>query len=82
MQELFHLSYEIPIKKWQALKLKNVSETKQNIQNRFKEEMTVLVDILKADLRTLMIGIDQEDFSQIPKLLLAIQELTGTYEKT
>lgn len=50
-ESLLHLSYKLPIKKWQARTLEDkkiVAETKQKIQNAFKEEMGLLVDIPKA----------------------------------
>lgn len=50
-ESLLHLSYKIPLKKWQARSQEDkkiVAERKQNIQNAFKEEMGLLVDIPKA----------------------------------
>jgi len=48
---LLHLSYKLPIQKWQARNdedKKAVSEKKRSIQKSFKEEMGLLVDIPKA----------------------------------
>lgn len=50
-ESLLHLSYKIPLKKWQARSQEHkkiVAETKQKIQNNFKEEMGLLVDIPKV----------------------------------
>lgn len=50
-ESLLHLSYKIPLKKWQARTQEHkriVAETKRKIQNDFKEEMGFLVDIPKA----------------------------------
>ena len=50
-ESLLHLSYHIPIKKWQARTQDDkiiVAETKKNIQNKFKEKMGLLVDIPTA----------------------------------
>src|SRR5436190_20960714 len=50
-ESLLHLSYKLPIQKWQARSdedKKVVSEKKLIIQKSFKEEMGLLVDIPKA----------------------------------
>ena len=50
-ESLLHISYKIPIKKWQARTeedKKIVAETKQKIQNAYKDKLGLLVDIPKA----------------------------------
>ncbi|CAH1099302.1 unnamed protein product [Psylliodes chrysocephalus] len=50
-ESLLHLSYKIQLKKWQARSTeekKVVKETKEKIQEAFKEEMGLLVDVPKA----------------------------------
>lgn len=50
-ESLLHLSYKIPIKKWQARSISEkqlYKETKLRIQQALKEEMSLLVDIPKA----------------------------------
>lgn len=50
-EHLLHLSYKLPIKKWQARTDEDrmtVRDTKLRIQQLFKEEMGLLVDIPKA----------------------------------
>lgn len=49
-ESLLHLSYKLPLKKWQARTAEDkkiVKETKEKIQTTFKEEMGLLVDIPK-----------------------------------
>lgn len=48
---LLHLSYKLPIQKWQARNEEDkliVSEKKRSIQKTFREEMGLLVDVPKA----------------------------------
>uniref|UniRef100_A0A2H1WX10 SFRICE_035512 n=1 Tax=Spodoptera frugiperda TaxID=7108 RepID=A0A2H1WX10_SPOFR len=50
-KSLLHLSYKIPIRKWQARTQEHkniVADRKKKIQEAFKEEMGLLVDIPKA----------------------------------
>ena len=50
-ESLLHISYKIPIKKWQARTeedKKILAGKKQKIQNAFKDELELLVDIPKA----------------------------------
>lgn len=50
-ESLLHLSYKIPLKKWQARsdEEKNiVKKTKEKIQKAFKDELGLLVDVPKA----------------------------------
>lgn len=50
-ESLLHLSYKIPIRKWQARTQEHkniVADRKKKIQEAFKEEMGLLVDIPKA----------------------------------
>lgn len=50
-ESILHLSYKIPIKQWQARSENDkqlVNDTKKRIQQKLKEEMSLLVDIPKA----------------------------------
>lgn len=49
-ESIFHLPYKLPMQKWQARSAdekKIVSEKKKTIQDAFKSQMGLLVDILK-----------------------------------
>ena len=50
-ESLLNLSYKIPIQKWQArtqVDKRILADTKKKIQDSFKDEMVLLVDIPKA----------------------------------
>lgn len=50
-ESILHLSYKLPLKKWQArskAEKKTVSERKKQIQDAFRQEMGLLVDVPKA----------------------------------
>lgn len=54
-ESVLHLSYRIPIQKWQARSVeekKIVEDTKKNIQRKFKDELGLIVDVPKQGFGT------------------------------
>lgn len=51
LESILHLSYKLPIQRWQARSSTDkqiIKDTKKGIQQAFKEEMSLLVDVPKA----------------------------------
>lgn len=78
---ILHLSYKIPIKKWQARgpeDQKIVEATKKKIQNNIKEKLGLKVDIPKQGTGTTNDGNTARRFFQQPSLAA---EITGVNEE-
>jgi hypothetical protein len=80
-ESLLHLSYKLPIQKWQARSdedKKVVSEKEQIIQKSFKEEMGLLVDIPKAGFGNTNDGNTSRRFFAEPEVSARITGLDVT----
>lgn len=70
-EAFLHLSYKLPVKKWQirsAEEKKIIAETKQKIQEAFKEELGLLVDIPKAGFGNTNDGNTSRRFFENPEI--------------
>lgn len=78
MECLLHISYRLVFKKWAAKgdeHKKIMNETKKTIQDRFKEELNLLIDIVKQGSGTTNDGNTARRFFQNPEKTAAITGL-------
>lgn len=69
-ESLLHLSYKLPLKKWQIRSARDkliVAQTKKRIQELFKEKMGLLVDIPKSGFGTTNDGNTSRRFFNDPE---------------
>lgn len=70
-ESLLHLSYKIPIRKWQARSAeekKLVADTKKNIQQKFRTELGLIVDVPKQGFGTTNDGNTARRFFADPEI--------------
>lgn len=80
-ESLLHLSYKLPVKKWQIRKeadKKVTRERKAHIQKEFREQMGIIVDVPKPGFGNTNDGNTSRRFFAQPKLAA---QITGIHEK-
>lgn len=79
-ESLLHLSYKLPTKKWritQDADKKIVKETKSSIQQKFRDELGLIIDIPKPGFGNTNDGNTSRRFFENPELAATITGLDG-----